>query len=252
MQPPDSGNPAGRPALHTTLDLCWHLLGPVTILLMSLWSALFMASLAYLWVTDPAGSWHTVTTQTWILPAFYALSIAPAVLYGLVYRRQTQSIPRRRVALFAHLFIIYGYLVPGRLATWPAGRYRPPRLGQDLPDRRVTVGRGSRLAVPELDWQLVMPPSWEVVEASLDRVAYQDPKRPAFVHVDRVVDHGSLLAGPMAKEVAYWGFGYRRLGLRTVAFKGRPASLWEFLYRSEEYSSTRRSYMSWPAASDTS
>jgi 1,2-diacylglycerol 3-beta-glucosyltransferase len=224
---------AGLP-LHTTLDLCWHLLGPVTILLMSLWSALFMASLAYLWVSDPAGSWHTITTQTWLLPAFYALSIAPAVLYGLVYRRQTQSMPRRRVALFAHLFIIYGYLwfLAGWRAVWQAGT---GRRGWAKTSRTVErrAAEAVALAVPELDWQLAMPPSWEVVEASLDRVAYQDPKRPAFVHVDRVVDHGSLLAGPMANEVAYWGFGYRRLGLRTVAFKGRPASLWEFLYRSE-------------------
>lgn len=37
----------------------------------------------------------------------------------------------------------------------------------------------------------------------------------------------------MADEVTYWGYGYRRLGLRMVMFKGQPAALWEFLYRSE-------------------
>jgi hypothetical protein len=78
-----------------------------------------------------------------------------------------------------------------------------------------------------------VPPSWEVVEASLDRVAYQDPKRPAFAHVDRIVNDDPLLRGPMADEVTYWGFGYRRLAMRTVGFKGRQAVLWEFLYRSE-------------------
>jgi hypothetical protein len=142
--------------------------------------------------------------------------------------------PRRRVALLAHLFIVYGYLwfLAGWRAVWQAGT---GRRGWAKTSRTVErrAAEAVALAVPELDWQLAVPPSWEVVEASLDRVAYQNPKGPAFVHVDRVVDRGSLLAGPMADEVAYWGFGYQRLGLRAVAFKGRPASLWEFLYRSE-------------------
>jgi len=79
-----------------------------------------------------------------------------------------------------------------------------------------------------------MPPrGWDVVEASPDRVAYQDSKRPALVHVDRVVGRGLLPDGPLRDEVAYWGYGYQRLQLRTVHFKGRPAALWEFLYCSE-------------------
>ena len=74
-----------------------------------------------------------------------------------------------------------------------------------------------------LDWRLTVPRSWEVVEASLDRVAYQDPSRPAFVHVDRIAGPAPLMAGPLEDEVAYWGYGYQRLGLRMVAFQGRPA-----------------------------
>jgi 1,2-diacylglycerol 3-beta-glucosyltransferase len=224
---------AGLP-LHTTLDLCWHLLSPATILLMSLWSALFVVSLAYLWVSDPSGSWQTVTTQTWILPGFYALSIAPAVLYGLVYRRQTRTMPRRRVALLAHLFILYGYLwfLAGWRAVWQVGT---GKRGWAKTSRTVErrAGEAVALAVPELDWRLTVPRSWEVVEASLDRVAYQDPSRPAFVHVDRIAGPAPLMAGPLEDEVAYWGYGYQRLGLRMVAFKGRPAALWEFVYRSE-------------------
>jgi 1,2-diacylglycerol 3-beta-glucosyltransferase len=113
---------AGLP-LHTTLDLCWHLLGPVTILTMSLWSGLFVSTLAYLWISDPVGSWRTVTTNEWMLPVFYALAIAPAILYGFVYRRQTQTLPCRRIAVLAHLFIIYGYLwfLAGWRAVWQAG-----------------------------------------------------------------------------------------------------------------------------------
>jgi hypothetical protein len=41
------------------------------------------------------------------------------------------------------------------------------------------------------------------------------------------------LSGPLQHEVAYWGYGYERLGLRVVNFKGLPAALWEFVYRSE-------------------
>ena len=98
---------------------------------------------------------------------------------------------------------------------------------------RQPVAEAVALAVPELDWRLTVPPSWEVVEASLDRVTYQDARRPALMFVDRVVGRGLLPDGPLRDEVAYWGYGYRRLGLRTVHFKGRPAALWEFLYCSE-------------------
>ena len=222
---------AGLP-LHTTLDLCWHLLGPVTILLMSIWSALFVASLAYLWASDPAGSWRTVTTEIWILPGFYVLSIAPAVLYGLVYRRQTQSLPRRRVAVLAHLFIVYGYLwfLAGWRAVWQVGTGRRGWAKTSRTVERQPAAEVVALAVPELDWRLTPPRGWEVVEASLDRVAYQDSIRPALVHVDRVVGRGLLPDGPRRDEVAYWGYAYRRLGLRTIHFKGRPAALWEFLY----------------------
>jgi 1,2-diacylglycerol 3-beta-glucosyltransferase len=224
---------AGLP-LHTTLDLCWHLLGPVTILLMSLWSALFVASLAYLWVSDPAGSWQTITTRTWILPGFYVLSMAPAVLYGWVYRRQTRTMPRRHVLVLSHLFTIYGYLwfLAGWRALWQVSTGRRGWAKTSRTAERQTA-EAVALAVPELDWQLAVPPSWQVVEASLDRVAYQDPSRPAFVHVDRVVGPASPLEGPLRDEVAYWGYGYRRLGLRMVPFKGRPAALWEFVYRSD-------------------
>lgn len=225
---------AGLP-LHTTLDLCWHLLGPATILLMSVWSALFVASLAYLWVVDPAGSWRTVTTQTWILPGFYLLSIAPSLLYGLVYRRQTRTMPWRRVAPLAHLFIVYGYLwfLAGWRAVWQVGTGRrgwakTSRTVERRPDEAVA------LAVPELDWRLTVPSSWQVVEASLDRVAYQHPGRSAFVHVDRIAHTGPLGVGPLRDEVAYFGYGYRRLGLRLVQFRGRPAALWEFVYRSHQ------------------
>lgn len=101
--------------VHTTLDLCWHLMGPVTILLMSLWSATFLTSLAYLWITDPVGSWQTVSGQHSMLPVFYGLSMAPALLYGAVYWRATAgrhsgSATGLRALALAHLFTIYGYL----------------------------------------------------------------------------------------------------------------------------------------------
>jgi 1,2-diacylglycerol 3-beta-glucosyltransferase len=112
-----------RLPLHTTLDLCWHLLGPVTILLMSVWSGMFLTTLAYLWLTDPAGSWQTTIGHPWILPSFYLLSVAPAVLYGFVYRRQTRSLPLVKVAFLSHLFIAYGYLwfLAGWRALWQIG-----------------------------------------------------------------------------------------------------------------------------------
>jgi 1,2-diacylglycerol 3-beta-glucosyltransferase len=116
---------AGLP-LHTTLDLCWHLLGPVMTLLMSLWSTLFLSTLAYLWVSDPAGSWHMVTANPWILAGFYGLSMAPALLYGVIYRRQTRALPRWRIAVLSHLYIPYGYLwfLAGWRALWQAGTGR--------------------------------------------------------------------------------------------------------------------------------
>jgi cellulose synthase/poly-beta-1,6-N-acetylglucosamine synthase-like glycosyltransferase len=112
--------------LHTTLDLCWHLLGPVAILIMSVWSALFVTTLASLWLTDPAGSWHTTTSSAWILPSFYVLAAGPAALYALVYRRKTVTLPRWRIAFLSHLFVLYGYMwfAAGWRAVWQAARGR--------------------------------------------------------------------------------------------------------------------------------
>src|SRR4029453_17541377 len=134
--------------------------------------------------------------------------------------------PRRHVAVLAHLFIVYGYLwfLAGWRAVWQAGT---GRHGWAKTSRTVErrPAEAVALTIPELDWRLAVPPNWDVVEASLDRVAYQDPKRPAFVHVDRIVDRNPLVKGPMANEVAYWGYEYRRLALRRVDFKGRQAAL---------------------------
>jgi 1,2-diacylglycerol 3-beta-glucosyltransferase len=95
-------------------------------LLMSLWSTLFLSTLAYLWASDPAGSWHIVTVNPWILAGFYGLSIAPALLYGVVYQRQTRALSRWRTAVLSHLYIAYAYLwfVAGWRALWQAGSGR--------------------------------------------------------------------------------------------------------------------------------
>lgn len=116
---------AGLP-LRTTLDFSWHLIGPVMILLMSLWSCLFLGTLSYLWSTDPAGSLETVRTNPWMVPIFYGLSIGPAVLYAAVYRQKTRSLPRWKILLLSHVFIVYGYMwfFAGWRAVWQAGRGR--------------------------------------------------------------------------------------------------------------------------------
>jgi cellulose synthase/poly-beta-1,6-N-acetylglucosamine synthase-like glycosyltransferase len=102
------------------LDLSWHLLAPVMILAMSLWSALFVVALAVTWAVDPTGSWQFVSEHAWILPAFYALSIGPAALYGALYKRRAPELPVWRVVLLAHAFIGYGYIwfAAGWRAVW--------------------------------------------------------------------------------------------------------------------------------------
>jgi len=135
----------------------------------------------------------------------------------------------------AHVFIVYGYLwfLAGWRAVWQAGTGRRGWAKTSRSVERQPTAEAVALAIPELDWRLSVPRNWEVVEASLDRVAYQDSKRPSLVHVDRLVGRGLLPDGPLQDEVGYWGYAYRRLGRRTVQFKGQPAVLWEFLYSSE-------------------
>jgi 1,2-diacylglycerol 3-beta-glucosyltransferase len=201
---------AGMP-LHTTLDLCWHLLGPATILLMSVWSALFLSTLAYLWVSDPIGSWHVVTTNTWILPGFYGLSIAPALVYGLVYRRQARALSRWRIAALAHLFIIYGYLwfVAGWRAVWQAGTGKrgwaktsrtvdgkaveqampaghaseaPQMAGLQTAARQAETklsadGADGADGDQPVDWEISVPETWDSVAERDGLVIHRDPKR---------------------------------------------------------------------------
>jgi 1,2-diacylglycerol 3-beta-glucosyltransferase len=277
---------AGLP-LHSTLDLCWHLLGPVTILLMSVWSALFLSTLTYLWVSDPIGSWHVVTTQIWIVPGFYGLSIAPALLYGLVYRRQARALSRWRVAALTHVFILYGYLwfAAGWRAVWqaatgrrgwaktsrtvdgsavepagPAGRASeaPRAVGLQTAARHAETMPSAVAAGGDqpVDWEISVPQTWDSVEERDGLVIYRDPKRHLIqrrlarpgdaadplvifsgperrgsVAVRRTSSPYSLVEGPLRAEVAYCGRGYERLRLEKTTFKGRPAMIWEFVYR---------------------
>jgi cellulose synthase/poly-beta-1,6-N-acetylglucosamine synthase-like glycosyltransferase len=255
---------AGLP-LHTTLDLCWHLLGPAAILLMSAWSALFVATLGWLWATDPGGSARTLTTQVWILPAFYGLSMAPALLYGLVYRRQTRTLGRWRVAALSHVFIIYGYLwfLAGWRAVWQAAtgrrgwaktsRTADRQAVPALPPPPAPGGEPPR-AQP-VDWEIAVPDTWDSIEERDGLVIYWDParrtiqRRPArpsqgdpqvvfssperggAVAVRRSSSPYPLVEGPLRAEVAYSGQGYQRLRLERTTFKGHPAMIWSFVYR---------------------
>ncbi|HSK95186.1 MAG TPA: glycosyltransferase family 2 protein [Euzebyales bacterium] len=106
--------------VHAALDLSWHLLGPVAMLLMSVWSATFLAALGVVWITDPAASLELTLTSPWILAVFYASAMGPAALYAWLYHRRTPELGTVRVAWLSHLFIVYGYLwfVAGWCALW--------------------------------------------------------------------------------------------------------------------------------------
>jgi hypothetical protein len=248
---------AGLP-LHTTLDLCWHLLGPVTILLMSLWSALFMVSLVYLWVSDPAGSWHTITTQTWIVPGFYALSIAPAVLYGLVYRRQTQSMPGRRVAVLAHLFIIYGYLwfLAGWRAVWQAGTGRrgwakTSRTAERRPAEAVAL----RFQSSTGSWRYRPTGRWSRHPWTGSRTRTPKDGRWCTSTESSSTAQARCSGG---RWTTRWPTGDTGTGGSGCGWSSsrdgqqRCGSSSTVAREYEEYESTRGSYMSWPATSGTS
>ena len=112
-----------RLSAHAAVDLSWHLLSPLLILAMSAWSTSFLATLAYVWVTDPTGSWEIVSTSAIVLPVFYLLSLSPAVLYALVYRSRTQGLSILRSLVVAHFFVVYGYMwfLAGWRAVWQTG-----------------------------------------------------------------------------------------------------------------------------------
>jgi 1,2-diacylglycerol 3-beta-glucosyltransferase len=129
------------------LDLCWHLLGPLMILAMSLWSTLFVATLGIAWTVDPVGSFRLITDHAWIVPAFYGLSTGPALLYATLYKLRTPGLPVWRAVVLAHTFIAYGYMwfIAGWRALWQVASGRrgwakttrtadPPIPARPLPD----------------------------------------------------------------------------------------------------------------------
>jgi cellulose synthase/poly-beta-1,6-N-acetylglucosamine synthase-like glycosyltransferase len=136
--------------LYSALDLSWHLLGPVAILLMSVWSAMFLTALGVAWVVDPATSLELATTNPWIFGVFYVLTMGPAVVYGHMYHRRTPELGRIRVALLSHAFIVYGYLwfFAGWRAVWHLllGRRGWAKTARTIERGAATAERGAATA----------------------------------------------------------------------------------------------------------
>jgi 1,2-diacylglycerol 3-beta-glucosyltransferase len=136
----------------TTADLLWHLLAPFVVLLMSLWSAVFVTTLTYVWLADPSGAWALVQQSPWILGLFYVLAMAPATLYALAYRRRAGDVGVPGSFLLAHVFIGYGYLwfLAGWRAVWQVVR------------RQRGWAKTARLEEDDLEVVLTLPDTEQV------------------------------------------------------------------------------------------
>jgi 1,2-diacylglycerol 3-beta-glucosyltransferase len=91
-------------------DLCWHLVCPIVILLMSITSLPFLTVIVLSIALNPLGVVRTIAANPGAVVLFFVVSFAPGSLYAIVYRHRTSQLGRLRALVLAHGFVVYGFL----------------------------------------------------------------------------------------------------------------------------------------------
>ena len=112
----------------TVIDLSFHLLAASLVLLLTIPSALFFATLIVMLIAAPSATSHLFLAHDgFLLVLAYLLSFAMAPIYGVVYWLRDGRVSLFKALLLSHAFAVYSYIwVP---AGWRA-------LGRTIKRRR--------------------------------------------------------------------------------------------------------------------
>ncbi|CAN5743650.1 hypothetical protein BH23ACT10_BH23ACT10_24680 [soil metagenome] len=103
-----------------------------------------------------------------------------------------------------------------------------PAYDVEVPDDWVV------LAPDGVPYQVAHPPGWQVVDRPGNLIDIRDPQTGTYLRLDFVAARRDPVGAWEEFEPAFADrfAGYRRIGIEPTTYKGDPAALWEYRYRS--------------------